>query len=341
MSWFSRLCISRNDMKNSISNELFALAHKAKSIAITTHIHSDGDGMVAAFALQEILRIKGFASTIITDGEDLSRYSFLMDKAVHQPFAEGMQYELLMVLDCNSRDRLGPRAALVDAAEMLFVLDHHVPEHGVISADLQLIDPHYVSAGAMIFRLFERDIMGFEPSARKFISEAVYVTILNDTNNFSNANTRAEVFQLCACLARQGAQPHLLHQAFLQNQSPQEMLYVGHSLASIRLHLEDRVLFLHSDLALAKDLNYDPASAMSVSRYVQGVANLSALAYFQEVQQEVWKISLRSLKLNVQEIAASHGGGGHRKASGLTLKGNLQEVQDIILKELSQAIKKL
>lgn len=80
---------------------------------------------------------------------------------------------------------------------------------------------------------------------------------------------------------------------------------------------------------------------MSVSRQVQGVANLDAIAYFQEIKQDVWKISLRSLKLNVQEIAANLGGGGHRKASGLTLKGNLQDVQEIILKEINQALKKL
>lgn len=295
--------------------------------------------MVAAFALQEILRLKGFASTIVTDGEDLSRYSFLMDNAVYKAYQEGMQYDLLMVLDCNGRDRLGQREALVDAAQKVFVLDHHVPEHGVIKADLQLIDPSYVSVGAMIFRLFERVIKSFEPEARKFIADAVYVTILNDTNNFSNANTHAEVFELCAELVTMGARPHLLHQAFLQNQSAQEMLYIGRSLASIRMHLEGRILFLHSDLALAEELKLDTSTIMSVSRYVQGVANLDAIAYFQEIEQGIWKVSLRSLKLNVQEIAARHDGGGHRKASGLTLRGNLQDVQKIILEDLSQALK--
>ncbi|MCB5270465.1 MAG: DHH family phosphoesterase [Candidatus Cloacimonetes bacterium] len=328
-------------MTKDISNKLFALAHGAKSIAITTHIHSDGDGMVAAFAFQEILRVKGLASVIITDGEDLSRYSFLMDNAVHQAYQEGMKYELLIVLDCNGRDRLGQRAALVDAAQKVFVLDHHVPEHGVIKADLQVVDSHYVSAGAMLYRLFEQEIMSFEPEVRKFIADAVYVTILNDTNNFSNANTNAQVFELCADLTKQGAQPHFLNQAFLQNQSAQEMLYIGHSLASISLHLDKRILFLHSDIALARELNYDPASAMSVSRYVQGVANVQAIAYFQEIGKDLWKISLRSLKLNVQEIAAIHGGGGHRKASGLTLKGNLQDVQKIVLEDISQALKQL
>ena len=78
---------------------------------------------------------------------------------------------------------------------------------------------------------------------------------------------------------------------------------------------------------------------MSVTRYVQGVAGLRAIAYFREVEPDIWKVSLRSLILDVQKIAAIHGGGGHRKASGLTLMGKLPDVQDLIQRELAQALK--
>jgi len=329
------------DMTHTINHQLFALVAQAKSIALTTHVASDGDGMVAAIALQEILRLKGQESTIITDGEDLSRYGFLMENTVHQVYQEGMAFELVLVLDCNSYDRLGERAALIKAAKRVFVLDHHVIEHQPIPADLELIDSHYVSVGAMIYRLFEQEIMSLEPERRKYIADCVYVTILNDTNNFANANTTAEVFALCADLARQGLQAHLINMAYLQNQSAKEMLYLGHSLASIKLYHHDQILFLHSALALAQKLELDPSSLMSISRYVQGVQNLLAIAYFREVKPDVWKISLRSLQLNVQEFAARHGGGGHRKAAGLTLKGSLQQVQELILTELTQAVEQL
>jgi len=115
------------------------------------------------------------------------------------------------------------------------------------------------------------------------------------------------------------------------------MLYVGRSLSTIRVLDDGKYLFLYSDKALAEELGVDPSAYMSVTRWVQGVSGLSAIAYFREDEPGLWKVSLRSLVFDVQEVAARHGGGGHRKASGLTLQGSLQEVQAIILRELKQA----
>ncbi len=325
-------------MAEDIKGRLFALIEGAQSIAITTHVSPDGDGFVAAIALQEFLRLRGHDSTIVTDGGDLSQYEFLMQKSRVEEYHHGMAYDLVMVLDCNSHDRLGKRNELIRKAKHSFVLDHHVVEHEPIRADIKIIDSSFVSTGAQVYRLFEEEILALDKKDRKFIADCVYVTILNDTSNFSNANTNAQVFELCRDLAEQGVQAHLMNAAFLQNHSAQEMLYLGHSLATIRLMEEGKVLFLHSDLALAQSLEYDPDASLSVTRYVQGIPNLVAIAYFRETEPDVWKVSLRSLKLDVQRIAALHGGGGHRRASGLSLNGSLEDVQETIRGELVSAM---
>lgn len=324
-----------------ITIELFALVNKAKSIALTTHMNSDGDGMVACFALQEILKQKGFASTIITDGEDLQRYGFLMQDPHILPFNEDLRFDLCIVLDCNSYDRLGKREALVRGASKVAVLDHHVIEHNPISAELTLIDYSFASVGALLWHSLASAIQTLSPELRRYVADCVYVTILNDSNNFSNANTNAAMFDLAADLAREGVQPQQLHMFYLQNHSPVEMQYVGRSLATIRLHEGDKYLFLHSDYALAEELGINPSDYMSVTRWVQGISGLQAIAYFREDEPGHWKISLRSLELNVQEVAALHGGGGHRKASGLSLQGTLEEVQQIILRDIKTATRLL
>jgi phosphoesterase RecJ-like protein len=328
-------------MNNEIDTKLFALLKGAESIALTTHLNSDGDGMVACLALQKILLEKALPSTIVTDGEDLGRYQFLMRDARVLPFTPSMQYDVCIVLDCNSYDRLGQRRALVDKARTVVVLDHHVIEHNPILADLQLVDYSFPSVGTLIWQHMKQVILSLDDEIRRYVADCVYVTILNDGNNFSNANTNARMFSISAELCEHGIQPHLLHMAYLQNHSAKEMMYVGNSLATIRLHNRDQILFLHSDLALARKLQVNPADYMSVTRWVQGVSGLKAIAYFREDEPEKWKISLRSLVVNVQEIAAKFGGGGHRKASGLSLQGSLAEVQEIILQELNRAISAL
>lgn len=330
-------CSRSTNMHKDITQKLFALAQGAKSIVVTTHINSDGDGMVASLALQMLLKMNGLASTLVTDGEDISRYGFLMRDQVVEPFHDQMRCDLCIVLDCNSFDRIGNRRLLVDTAKNVVVLDHHVVEHNPIPATLSLIDHAYGSVGILLWHCLKSAISKLDASSRKYIADCVYVTILNDSNNFSNANTNHAMFATAAELAREGILPHLLHMAYLQNHSAKEMLYVGKSLANIRLLADDSFLFLHSDYALAQELEINPSDYMSVTRWVQGVSGLKAIAYFREDHPGDWKISLRSLELNVQEIAARYGGGGHRKASGLSLKGSLQEVQQIILSALQTA----
>nr|MDK2851267.1 bifunctional oligoribonuclease and phosphatase NrnA [Candidatus Cloacimonadota bacterium] len=297
--------------------------------------------MVAAIELQELLRHKGYDSTIITDGEKLSRYSFLTQHSHFEKYQPDMVFDMVIVLDCNSYDRLGERSKLTRSAQSRVVIDHHLVEHAPIEAELEVIDPHYVSVGAMLYSLLEDEIKILKPQTRKFIAECTYVTILNDTNNFSNANTNADVFDLCRDLVTCGVQPHMLNRAFYQNNSPQEMLYLGRSLANIRLLDGGKILFLHSDLAMAKSLGIEPDQSISVTRYVQGVSGTIVIGYFKEIEPDVWKVSLRSLNLDVQSLAARYGGGGHRNAAGLTLKGTLAEVQAEMYQVLHNAISQL
>jgi phosphoesterase RecJ-like protein len=50
-------------------------------------------------------------------------------------------------------------------------------------------------------------------------------------------------------------------------------------------------------------------------------------------------VSMRSkYDVNVREIAARHGGGGHKNAAGFKVKGPLDAVRGGILRELGEAI---
>lgn len=324
-----------------IKAKLFALLEGAESLAITTHIASDADGMVAAFALQKILLGKGIESTIITDGEELDRYDFLGYQGRLLPYEPDMAFEALIVLDCNGYGRLGERAQLAYKAKKVAVFDHHIIEDDLIRNDLQCIEYRCVSVGAMVWELFEEDILSLPEEDMLFVANCMYVTILNDSNNFSNSNTHKEVFELAAKLTGYGIKPYELQRSLMQDRSPEELIYLGRSLSTIKLHLDGKILFFHSTYALAKELNFDPTNKMSVIRSVQGIQSVLGIAHFTEVEEGEWRISLRSQQLDVQEIAYEFGGGGHRRASGLSLSGSLPEVEEKLLKSFAKAIDKL
>lgn len=324
-----------------IKNEILQILKKAKKIAITTHVESDGDGLVAAFALQYLLKLKGYESIIISDGEDLAQYSFLGKTPLVEAYNPNHSFDTLLILDLNSPDRLGERHSLLASAQNLVVIDHHLPEKHSIPAAVFCVDSSFVSVGAMLYQLFAEEIATLEAADRKYIADCVYVTLLNDTNNFINANTDPATFRLAAELVEAGAQPFYLYKQFMLNNSAGEMRYIGGTLATIELELDGQILSMYSTFELRQQCGVNPEDFKQATRYVQGVRNLKGLVYFREDAPGEWKLSLRSVPVNVQQIAAKYGGGGHRQAAGCSIKGSLSEIKAMLLKDFATALAEL
>ncbi len=314
---------------------------RAGKITITTHVNPDGDGFCAALALQRILLGLGKESVIYTDDDDLNRYAFLMDACDVRTYVAGLALttNLLFILDCNSYDRLGERSKLVELASSTVLLDHHMVESNAITADISFIEPAYVSVGAIIYQLFKPQILALAAADRSYVGDCIYTTILNDTNNYANANTNKAVYTLAADLCELGIKPHVLYKEFFMNHAAEEMRYVGETLATIELHFNRKLLTMFSSLEMMQRNNLNPDSVMNITRWVQGVNGLDAIMYLREDAPGLFKLSLRSVVLDVNKIATRYGGGGHRQASGCTITGNREDIQAMLMKDFEAAIK--
>ena len=326
-----------------IRNKLLKLISSADRIVITTHINPDGDGYCAALALQRIISYLGKNSLLVTDNDDLSRYNYLQDgKSNEKRFdmlkAEDLNFGLAIVLDCNSYNRLGDRRALIDKAQLTVVLDHHEKENNLIPAELSYIEPSFACVGEMLYALFEPEILEMPNSDCLFIGNCLYTTILNDTNNFVNANTDAAVFIFASKLVSLGIKPNEQYRNFFLQHSAEEMRYIGETLATLELHYQRRILTMYSTVAMSKENNIDPESIMNATRWVQGIKGIEVIIYLREEKEGVYKISLRSETVDVNKIAVLYGGGGHKQAAGCYLYGKLEEAKEKLLKDVIKAI---
>lgn len=304
-----------------------------------SHINPDGDGFCASLALQKLLVCLGHTSEIVTDPGNWDRYEHLMEGAVLRLFTEELSYDLLFILDCNSLDRLGAREALISKSANRILIDHHEVEHRLIPSDHAYINSSFVSAGAIIFRCFQTEIENLDSKNRIAIGNCLYTTILNDTNNYANANTNAEVFRIAADIAELGIIPSQLYKQYFLNQSAEEMRYTGEVLSTIELHLNHRLLFMHSTLKMLNQNRLEADSVMNITRWVQGVKGIDAIVYFREEEPGLYKLSLRSVHLDVNKIANLYGGGGHHSAAGAHIRGDLGTIKQELIAIFEQAIK--
>lgn len=309
-------------------------------IGIMSHVNPDGDGLCASLALQRLLLRLSYASSIVVDEGNLDRFAFLMQDSTIELYRPELNYDMVIVLDCNSGGRLGMRQALLESATTIILLDHHERENGVIPAQFSYIDPAYVSVGAILFELFKEDIRQLDEKDRKHIAACLYTTILNDTNNFTNANVNPEVFRVAGEITALGIAPHLIYKEYFLNHSAYEMRYVGEVLSTIELHLDERILFMHSSLEMLERNALGSEEVLSITRWVQGVKGLDVIVYFREEAPELFKLSLRSLKLDVNLIALKFGGGGHKNAAGCHINGSLDSIKAQIKELLVNSLEK-
>ncbi len=107
------------------------------------------------------------------------------------------------------------------------------------------------------------------------------------------------------------------------------------------IEFQDREISAISKAAVLVEFEGHMVYAVGSLRYRSEVGNFLAkkpdcmfsLMYNYNLEKNEWWISLRGIKengLNLSEIAARHGGGGHPLACGFTYKGNLSDILKVI-----------
>ena len=322
---------------NEIKNILITAIDKFNSICILTHKNPDGDGLSAALAMQEIISEKGKSADVILEYPCPEAYDFLQGEERTKVFSDHMIYDLLIVLDCHEEERLGRCTPLIPTAKKIVVIDHHVLQELIPEAST-FINTETVSAGAIIFNIYEKELESFPPDKANYIATAIFTTILNDTDNFLNRNTDAETFSISSKLMRYGIIPGYITEHFLLSNTADHMRFVGEVLATLETYDYDKVLFMHATQEMMHRNGLDNTATSKLTRWVKGTRSVQALACLVEVRKNRYRLSLRSNYIDVNKVAVKFGGGGHKKASGCELKGSLREVKKTILEEFREQL---
>lgn len=310
---------------------------KTHSVCLTTHINPDGDGLCACLALKRILFHLGIKADIVVDDTNLERYEFLQAMQNVMTNNQNLQYETVVVIDLHDYQRLGNREHLIRKAKTVFVIDHHEIKNDMIECDCCWVEPEAVCTGWMVYEMFGSVIDKMTIDDKLYVGKCLYTTLLNDTNNFTNANTGITAFELSKVLCQYGVKPNEIYRLYMSSRTPMEMRLLGQVFTTIELYDNGHILMLDSSQEMLKENGLDSEAISNLTRWVQDLKGVDSVVYFREEDINTYRLSLRSKTVNVHSIASKYGGGGHLQASGCTIRGNLSELKSIILTELHQA----
>jgi bifunctional oligoribonuclease and PAP phosphatase NrnA len=289
---------------------------------LTSHARPDGDAIGSALACCQVLRAMGKqADVVLHDGVPRIYRTLPFADQVMQASRVAGDYEAAIILECDSihRTRL---EGLED--RFLISIDHHVS--GRPFAHVNWIDPHAVATGEMVFRLAREAGTPFSPE----IATCLYTALMTDTGSFMFQGTNEHTFALARELVLAGADPSHCARSIYFAHSVAKMRLLGEALRN--LNTEGHVGWTCVTQQQMERCEAKEEDCEGLVNYVLSIGEVEAAAFFRELPDGRFRVSLRSKgKLDVARVAERFGGGGHQCASGCSLDGPLaQAVREVL-----------
>ena len=97
---------------------------------------------------------------------------------------------------------------------------------------------------------------------------------------------------------------------------------------SLEINSKNAYASLYVNQSMFNSTKTDPSCIDGFINYARSISGVEVAIMFREVESDKYKVSFRSRgSIDVSEIAAKYGGGGHKNAAGCSVNGSLEQVK--------------
>ena len=289
------------------------------TVAIVSHDMPDGDAIGSCNAIYLALKELKIESQIIFKNKIPQKYDFL--NIPYKLYNSDMEFDNLIILDTQELSLLKDVEPLIKKTKKIFVIDHHPKSSNTISKAEYYVFNDKSCTAQIIAEMFLGTI-----SSVSFL-ESVYTAILYDTDGFSNSNVNEPLFSLCSKLCEKGLKPANIYKKIILQKSFNEIKLIGSTLTGIELFKKGKIVVAITTYKMFSDYGINPLFCPSIFNNIKGCLCAQIFVHIKELKKCEYKISLRSEKIDVRQIAKIFDGGGHKKAAGFKMKGSLEDVK--------------
>ena len=305
-----------------------------QSFVLLEHEKPDGDSIGSGLAMVQALRSMGKQAILVSADPHPAVYDFLPGRPYYtrSAYLEPADFspEVAIFLDCTDPERAGDALKLAQGKVWLNI-DHHVSNSRF--GDARLVDPGASATGEIVFRLLES--MGAEIT--KDIATCLYVAIVTDTGGFRYQNTTSECMRVAASLLERGVSAWSVAEQVFETRTVSSLLLLGRVLSTLRLYRGGKIASVVVTREMMKAAGATPEETEGIIAYPRSIAGVEVALFFRENEDgKSFHVSLRSRsRVDVAEVAVSLGGGGHPRAAGATVEGDLEQVTSKVMEALS------
>jgi phosphoesterase RecJ-like protein len=299
-----------------------------RSVAISTHINADGDGCGSETALSRLLGQMGLRSKIVNPTPWPEMYKFLLGDDVKDSSdagAKGLKdADVLVVLDISDVKRLG---VLAEAVRRLtipkLVIDHHLPSDEPPST-MMVTDTTACATGELIFDFATVMDLKITPD----IARALYIALLTDTGGFRFSNTTARCLSIAGQLIASGVEPEEMYGRLYASMPVGRLHLLRDALATLEVDPEYGISWISVAAGAAEQYGLRSEDLEGIAEHPRSIGGTRLAVFFRDLGHDKVKVSFRSTgDVDVNKFAKQFAGGGHARAAGALIEGDLEVVR--------------
>jgi bifunctional oligoribonuclease and PAP phosphatase NrnA len=332
-----------SEYTSDVPDEVVRRIAASRRVLAVSHENPDADTLGSSLAVCRIVEALGGSATPVCTDPVPALYGFIpgMDRFRTDPDPD-LAYDLLVVSDCGSFDRVG---AVAERHPVLFaelprvVIDHHASNDQTGAADW--IEPTSAATCEMTAVLSARLGVPLELDGGA-LATALMAGIVMDTATFAHPNSTPRTLIVSAALVEAGAPLSEISRRLYRSKPAAQVRLFGRVLERFESSLEGRLVW-------ATILDADLAAAGAIPAYTEGIIDLLSqvdtadVAIVFKEHDEGTRLSVRTHPNGVDAtvLTGRFGGGGHARAAGATIRQPLDVARPLVLAEAERLIRAL
>ena len=307
--------------------------HSRQRFLITSHARPDGDSIGSQLAMAFALDALGKTVRIVNADSAPEHYQEFpgMDRIEIAATVDRPDIDAVIVMECSDLSRTGVAGL---EGQFIINIDHHAGNR--MYGAINWYDLSAAACGEMVFEV----ILALGAPLTTEIATHIYLAILTDTGSFHHSNITPRTFDICRQCVDAGVNPAVMARRVFDSNSFGKLKLIGALLDDMELVDDGRLAVMHLDDEMLQ-------STGSTHNDTEGLINLpltareiQAVVFFKIGNDEQVRVSMRSkYDVDVRQVAAAYGGGGHKNAAGFTASGKVADVKDEIIGRMVEAIR--
>jgi len=324
-----------NSREPKVPAHLIEFIKEGKKFLIAGHKEPDGDCVGSQLALASALRRMGKELILCSAGPfkrtEIKSYEHFFCSVPSENDRDGAR---VIIVDCSEPGRTGDLEPSLGGPPRA-VIDHHGTGK---EADLAAVSgggPVFIDKQASSTTLLVLKLMwglGLEPTREE--AELLFFGLCTDTGFFHFVDgDGAGVFEAAAALVRSGANPKSTFAAIYGGKSLDSRKLLSHILIKAESFFDGKLIISfegHEDVCR---FGYESRDSDSLYQLLGAIEGVEAIVLVCQDTPLICSVGLRSRDLvDVGNIAAAFGGGGHKNAASFSVNGTIDSIKPEIIK---------